>query len=343
MKQPDIVIHPSLTMRKYTEVGHELPSGWKAETAFEGLRRRLPDTSIVLGTQEQFDSGVFADVRVLLTNIAKKELLDSMPKLEWLQFTGSGADHFFKASGIDPAGFRKLGVKVVNTPGVSRYPVSEHVLAMILALARGVPRAVRQQSRREWTIFPVSEVRGKTLGIIGLGEIGERVASLGRAFGMHVIGSKRDPNTHGGNAHMVVGSDRMDVIVKSADYLVLLTPLTDATRNMFNLGTFQKMKPTSYFINVSRGENVVEEDLVKALQQNVIAGAAIDTFGPISFDDAKKLEALRPDSALWDLPNMLVMPNNAAATDCYMDYFVDAVVDNYTRWRAGEPFRSVSA
>ena len=265
-----------------------------------------------------------------------------MPKLEWLQFTGSGADHFFKASGIDPG-------RIQETWRQNRKHTRRVAISRLRACPGDDPRArarctsVRQQSRREWTIFPVSEVRGKTLGIIGLGEIGERVASLGRAFGMHVIGSKRDPNTHGGNAHMVVGSDRMDVIVKSADYLVLLTPLTDATRNMFNLGTFQKMKPTSYFINVSRGENVVEEDLVKALQQNVIAGAAIDTFGPISFDDAKKLEALRPDSALWDLPNMLVMPNNAAATDCYMDYFVDAVVDNYTRWRAGEPFRSVSA
>src|SRR5690242_3014137 len=186
MKQPDIVIHPTLTMRKYTEVGHEPTAGWLAETALDGLRRRLPDTSIVLGTSEQFESGVFAEARALLTNIARSDLLASMPKLEWLQFTGSGADHFFKASGIDPAGFKKRGVKVLNTPGVSRYPVSEHVMAMILALGRGVPRAVRQQARREWTIFPVGEIRNKTLGIIGLGEIGERVASLGRAFGMHV-------------------------------------------------------------------------------------------------------------------------------------------------------------
>lgn len=343
MTRPTIALHPTLTSWKYTETDHEMIGGWKAETAYEGLRRKLPDTNIVLGTHQQFEAGAFAEVPVLLTNIAKRELLASMPKLKWLQFAGAGADHFFKASGSGPAEFQKLGVKVLNTPGISRYPVSEHVMAMILALTRGIPRAVRQQLRREWTIFTAGEIRGKTLGIIGLGEIGERVAALSRSFGMRVIGTKRNPSNHDGNAHMVVGADRMDEVVSAADYLVLLTPLSDATRNMFNLGLFKRMKPTAYFINVSRGENVVEKDLASALQDRIIAGAAVDTFGPISFDDPKMLEALRPDSVLWDLPNMLVMPNNAASTDRYMDYFVDAVVDNYTRWRAGEPFRSVAA
>jgi phosphoglycerate dehydrogenase-like enzyme len=339
----DIVIHPTVTMRKYTEDGHEPTLGWTAEYAYEGLKRRLPDTNIVLGTQDQFGSGTFAQARVLLAGRVNRPLLEKMPKLEWLQFGGSGADHFFKASGLWPDDFKGLGIRVLNSPGVSRYPVSEHVLAMMLALARGVPRALRQQIKREWTIFPVDEMRGKTLGVLGLGEIGERVAALGRAFGMHVVGTKRDPARHGGNAHVVVGSDRAAGVIAASDYLVLLTPLSDQTRNSFNYQTFKSMKRGSYFINVSRGENVVEDDLVRALKEGLIAGAAVDTFGPIEFDNPKKQEALRPESALWDIPNMLVIPNNAASTGRYMDYFVDAVVDNYTRWRAGQPFRSVVA
>lgn len=340
---PDIVIHPTVTMRKYHEGAGDPPFSWSAEYAAKALRRQLPDTKIHLATADEFDRGLFAEARVLLTGTVRRALLETMPRLEWLQFTGSGADHFFKMSGIGPDEFKKMGVRVLNSPGISKYPVAEHVMAMLLALGRGVPRAVRQQARREWTIFPVNEIRGKTLGIIGLGEIGERVAALARAFGMHVIGCKRDAIRHGGNAHVVLGADQADAIIASSDYLVLLTPLSDRTRGRFDYETFRRMKRESCFINVSRGENVVERDLARALREGVIAAAAVDTFGPIVLDDPKRLEALDPQSELWDLPNMLVMPNNAAATEHYMEYFADAVADNYRRWRSGEPFRSVVA
>lgn len=343
MTTPDIVIHPSVTMRKYHEGQDDPPYGWSAKCAYEALRRRLPDTKIHLATQDEFDRGLFSETRVLLAGAVTQALLATMPKLEWLQFTGSGADHFFKVSGIGPDGFKKLGVRVLNSPGISKFPVAEHVMAMLLALGRGVPRAVRQQARREWTIFPVGEIRGKTLGIIGLGEIGERVASLARAFDMRVIGCKRDPSRHRGNAHLVVGTDQIGTIIASSDYLVLLTPLSEETHQRFDYETFRRMKRGSCFINVSRGENVVERDLARALKEGLIAAAAVDTFGPIALDDPKKLEALGPDSELWNLPNMLVMPNNAAATEHYMHYFTDTVADNYVRWRAGEPFRSVVA
>ncbi len=328
-------------MVKYHDDVGELPYGWTAECALQELRRLLPDTRIELGSAAEFEAGKYKKARVLLAGAAPRELLQFVPNLEWLQFTGSGADHFFKASNLIPADYRARGITVVNSPGISRYPVAEHAMAMMLALARGIPRAVRQQARREWTIFFVHELRRKTLGIIGLGEIGERVAMLARAFGMHVLGCKRNADSHEGNAHRVVGTDRMDEVLERSDYVVLLTPLSDDTAGLFDLAAFRKMKRTSYFINLSRGENVSEPDLVHALKEGVIAGAAIDTFGPVSLDDPKQLEALRADSELWELPNMLVVPNNAAASEHYMEYFAAAVADNYRRWRAGRPFRSV--
>lgn len=343
MATPDIVIHPSVTMRKYCEGDDAPPYSWTAECAREKLQRLLPDTRICLGSQEEFESGRFGDTRVLLAGRVNPQLLRSMPKLEWLQFTGSGADHFFKASGMWPQDFQRIGVRVLNSPGISRYPVAEHVMAMMLALTRGVPRAVRQQVRREWTIFPVGEMRGKTVGILGMGEIGERVAALSRAFGMEVVGCKRNPALHEGNAHRLVGSDQMIEVIAESDYLVVILPLSEATRGLFDYDMFRRMKGTSYFINVSRGENVVEGDLVRALKEGIIAGAAVDTFGPLALDQPKMQEALRSDSELWDLPNMLVMPNNAASTERYMDYFAEAVAENYRRWRAGKPFKSISA
>jgi phosphoglycerate dehydrogenase-like enzyme len=103
------------------------------------------------------------------------------------------------------------------------------------------------------------------------------------------------------------------------------------------------MKRTAYFINVSRGENVVEDDLVRALRKGVIAGAAIDTFGPLDPRDPERQEALSPQSELWDLPNVLISPNNAAASGRYMHDFAALVAENDVRWRAGEPFVSVVA
>ena len=342
MSPPDIVFHPTVTMRKYHD-GDALPFGWTAECAVQELSYLLPDTRIALGTIAEFEAERFKDVRVMLTGIAPREILATVPKVEWIQFSGSGADHFFKASKLSPDDYRRMGITILNSPGISKYPVAEHALAMMLALARGLPRAVRQQSRREWAIFSAGEMRRKTLGIIGLGEIGERVASLARAFGMHVVGCKRRPDIHDGNAHRVVGIDKMGEVIASSDYLLLLTPLSQETAGLFTYDTFRSMKRSAFFINVSRGENVNEDDLVCALRDSLIAGAAVDTFGPLALDDPKKLEALSPTSKLWDLPNMLVIPNNAASSEYYMEYFAEAVADNYRRWRSGKPFRSVAA
>ena len=95
-------------------------------------------------------------------------MLANARRLSWVQFPGSGPDHFFKLSGLTPEDFRRRGVQVLNSPGISRIPVAEQVMALALALARGVPRAIRQQRRREWRIFCTDELCGKTLGVIGL-------------------------------------------------------------------------------------------------------------------------------------------------------------------------------
>jgi len=336
----EIVIHPNLTMRKYHEGEDEPPYAWTAACVRDELTRCLPDTRILLPPGEP-STDVLRETRVLLAGRVSAALLERMPKLEWIQFPGSGADHFFKASGLGPEAFAARGVRVLNCPGISRYAVAEHAMAMLLALGRGLPRAMRQQAERNWTIFPVPLLRGKTLGIIGLGAIGERVASIARALDMRVIASKRDPCRHQGNAHLVVGADRNDIIVETADFLLLSAPLSPSTRAWFDFDTFRRMKPSAYFINVSRGENVVEADLARALRESVIAGAAIDTFGPLALDDPNQQEALAPDSELWTLPNALISPNNAASSDRYMYDFAEIVADSYVRWRAGEPFRNV--
>jgi phosphoglycerate dehydrogenase-like enzyme len=126
----------------------------------------------------------------------------------------------------------------------------------------------------------------------------------------------------------VVGAEHNDIVVETADFLLLTAPLSPATRARFDFGTFRRMKRTAFFINVSRGENVVEGDLVRALREGEIAGAAIDTFGPLDPHDPKRQEALAPQSELWNLPNVLISPNNAASSQRYMHDFAAMVADN---------------
>jgi phosphoglycerate dehydrogenase-like enzyme len=329
-------------MHKYHDGDGEPPYGWTAACARDELVRRFPDLQVLLPSNGASPED-FGEARVVLAGKVSAALQESMPELEWIQFPGSGAEHFFKASGLGPEAFQARGIRVLNCPGISRYAVAEHAMAMLLALGRGLPRAMRQQAAREWTVFPAGLVRGQTLGIVGLGAIGERVAKLARAFEMWVIGCKRDPERHQGNAHVVLGADRIDRVVEAADFLLLAAPLSPATRARFDFAALRQMKRTAFLINVSRGENVVEADLVRALREGVIAGAAIDTFGPLDPQDPKRQEALSPQSKLWRMPNVLISPNNAASSERYMHDFAAMVAYNYMRWRAGEPFASVVA
>jgi phosphoglycerate dehydrogenase-like enzyme len=211
---------------------------------------------------------------------------------------------------------------------------------MILALSRNVPRAVRQQIRREWSIFMGTELAGTTLGVIGLGGIGERVAELGKAFRMRVIGTKRDCHGYQGTADAVLPAEQAVRVATVADYLVLACPLTPLTRRMVTSSFLAQMKSSAVLVNIARGELIDEGDLVHALKTGVIAAAALDTFGVPGRNRLSDLEALDPGSELWTLPNVLIMPNNASATPRIYEHLAAIVVDNAVRLQRGEPMRA---
>ncbi|WP_157983848.1 NAD(P)-dependent oxidoreductase [Nesterenkonia muleiensis] len=331
----EITIHPNLTIHKYHDREGPPPNSWSAKRAKESLSRLLPDTPIRLLNEQEASYGDLHHVTQLLAGRVDKPLLERMPLLQWVQFPGSGKDHFFAASGLLESDFEHRGVEVINSPGVNSVATAEHVIAMALALVRGVPRAVRQQDEGRWCTFSAVELRGKTLGIIGLGAIGERVAKLARAFEMTVVASKRTFNTHGGHAHIVQPPSCNEEIIASADFVVLCAPSTPDTASMFDEAMFRRMKPSAYFINVSRGANVVDIDLFNALEEGEIAGAAVDTFGPNTDSESDQPEALHESSPLWGCSNLLIMPNNAAASDRYMDYFAESVAHQYIGRKVG--------
>jgi len=166
------------------------------------------------------------------------------------------------------------------------------------------------------------ELQGKTLGIVGLGHIGSRTATLAKAFGMRVIATKGHPETGGEAADEVWGADRVDELLRQSDFVVLHCPLNDATRGLISRERLALMQPTAYLINVARGACVDEPAMLDTLKAGAIAGAAIDHFWD---------EPLPPDSPFWDLPNVLITPHTAGETQLYESNVLDILMDNLSR------------
>ena len=171
------------------------------------------------------------------------------------------------------------------------------------------------------------ELAGKTVGIVGIGLIGSRVAELAKAFNMRVIATKGNPSTYDGPADEVTGADGLHDLLRESDYVVLTCPLTDETAGMINSRTLGLMKKSAFLVNVARGGCVVDDDLVSALKSGGIAGAALDHFHE---------EPLGTDSPYWDLDNVIVTPHNASETQMYEENLIDILVENMGRLTRGE-------
>jgi phosphoglycerate dehydrogenase-like enzyme len=205
----------------------------------------------------------------------------------------------------------------------------------MLALARRLPEARDNQHRKHWRAMigdpqvREDELGGKTLGIVGLGAIGNRLASLAKAFDMRVMGTKGQPASYQGAADDVLPPERLGELLDVADFVVLCCPLKPETTGLIGAAELKRMRPSAYLINVARGPVVVETALIAALQAGEIAGAALD----VTVDEPLALE-----SPLWDMPNVLITPHTAGETAQYEKRLVDIIVENVRRWERGEPF-----
>ena len=211
-------------------------------------------------------------------------------------------------------------------------------MALILAMTRKLPEARDNQARHIWRgmISDIAqredELGGKTLLIIGLGGIGSRLAQLAKAFGLRVIGIKRNPATGGEAADSVHGLADLKTLLPQADFVVLTCPLNKDTEEVVDADALSRMKKSAYLVNVARGRCVDESALIKALQDRTIAAAAID----VTADEP--LPAISP---LWGLGNVLITPHTAGETQKYEDNVVDILVDNLNRlWRGESSLRN---
>jgi phosphoglycerate dehydrogenase-like enzyme len=272
-----------------------------------------------------------ADVLVI-SGLWHNGLLDRAQKLRFIQSIGAGTDQFPRGE------LAKRGIRLASARGVNARAVAEHAMALILALSRRLPEARDNQRARVWRgmIGDLSgredELAGKTLMVVGLGDIGGRLARLGKAFDMRVIGLRRDPANGQGAADSVHPMGALKSLLPEADVVALTCPLTRETENLVDAEALGLMKPSAHLVNVARGRVVDEAALTLALDARGIAGAAIDVTAE---------EPLAPDSPLWGMEHVLITPHTAGETRRYEDNVIEILRDNLDRlWRGDQELRN---
>ncbi len=283
-------------------------------------------------TADEFAQRVSKADVVVVSGMWSNDLLERASKLAFIQSIGAGTDQF------DRDRLAARGIRLASAQGVNANAVSEHAMALMLAIERRLPEARDNQHKRVWRgmISDLTqredELGGKTLLIVGLGAIGGRLARLAKAFGLRVIGIKRDLSRGTESADSVHGLGELKAKLAEADYVALTCPLTSETEKLIDAGALQRMKKTACLINVARGRCVDEPALVKALQDGAIAAAAID----VTVE-----EPLPASSPLWDLPNVLITPHTAGETRRYEENVLDILQDNLDRlWRGERTLRN---
>lgn len=242
------------------------------------------------------------------------------PRPRWVHTASAGVDHLMCPE------LAASDTVVTNARGVFDQPIAEYVAALVLAMAKDLPRTLGLQRERSWCHRESGRVAGTRACVVGSGPIGRAVAGTLKALGITValVGRAARPGVH--------GTAELDLLLTRADWVVCAAPLTDGTRGMFDARRFGLMQPSARFVNIGRGPLVVEADLVAALSKRWIAGAALDVF---------EHEPLPADSPLWTAPGLIVSPHMSGDTVGWRDELGAQFMELYEDWAAGRPLRNV--
>lgn len=255
------------------------------------------------------------------------DLVPKAPDLRWFQQWGAGADWLMNYPDVVDG-----PLQVTNASGVHAVPISEHILALMLGLARNLPAAFRNQAAATWPprAPQVSELAGRTAVVVGLGQIGARTAHLLHALGMEVLGVRRHREAPLPSGVARLGS--LPELLPLADHLILTVPLTPETAGMIGDAELRAMRNSAYLINIGRGGTVDEPALVRALESGAIAGAGLDVF---------EEEPLPASSPLWRMEQVIITSHYAGATPEYARRAFEIFSDNLERYISGGPLENL--
>ena len=247
-------------------------------------------------------------------------LIARMRNLKWIASLATGVDHFLRCPSLKPQTI------LTSARGIHGPAMRESAAWLMLAVSRDAARLVHAKDAHRWERgerWPL--LAGKTAAIVGIGVSGIAIGELLKAFGMRVMGLSRTPRQIAGFDE-IVPTSRLAEIAGQADWLINVLPASEDNRGIFSRAVFAAMKPSGYFINVGRGETVDEAALIECLRDKRIAGAGLDVF---------QNSPLRPDSPFWDLPNVVVSPQQGGYFIGYEEHVMPLLMENMRLFLAG--------
>lgn len=284
------------------------------------LRRKFPDYDIVACTDKAEMEKHIKDAEVLISFRCTSEMLNKAEKMKWIQALSAGVDAFPKDE------IREKGLIFTNGRGIHKIHMAEYAIGVMVILARNFHVMFRNQIKGKWDgKIPQSGIQDKTLGILGLGSIGQEIAKKASLMGMKVIGVRNSEQGVENVEKVYLPKDMIEVF-KNSDYIINLLPSTEDTFKSINKTYFDNMKEDACFINIGRGTTVDEEDMIQALQAGSIKAAALDVFFT---------EPLPEDSPLWTMENVIITPHICGVSDRYIERALP-IIENNLRAFSGE-------
>jgi len=268
---------------------------------------------------------------------ARKQLpliLKAFPSIEWVHVRSAGIDFI-----VSDALTKRLSnvyaphpITVTNAKGQFSSSLAEYTMMACSYFAKDLPRLLRQKSKTEWTKYDVEELRGKTMGIVGYGDIGRACAKIAHVYGMKIVALRRNPalSVQDPLVDVVYGTDQesLNKLMSESDYIVCSAPSTVETRGLVGAEAFLSVKKNAVFINLGRGPVVDEDAMIRALKDGSLKGAALDVF---------EVEPLPESSELWELENVLLSPHNMDQTSTFMHEAAEFFVfENLPRFICGK-------
>jgi phosphoglycerate dehydrogenase-like enzyme len=278
----------------------------------ESLAANLPGSEILLGWDFRAD-----DI---------EQCWEHATDLKWIQWTGAGVD-----AALFP-GLRASDVVLTNARGIFDRTMAEWALGVMIMHAKDIQRSLAYQQESEWNYRKSTQMLGQSVLVVGVGSIGRQIARVCKAFGLKVSGVGRTGRGGDDDFDVIHAQSDLNAVLPMADYVVLITPLTPDTENIFGSTQFAVMKSSAYFVNLGRGQLVDETALITALSDGSIAGAALDVF---------REEPLKPENPMWDAKNVFISPHISGDFHEHLDMLAQMFLDNFERYRKGQPLNSV--
>lgn len=291
------------------------------------LQKDFSDCELRQGDDGSIDASWLAQADAVFTEEPiPDETAQRMTNLQWLHVTRGGVNVYLTPT------VKARPIQVTGSKGIHGTVFSEFALASIFMFAKRLPECIAAQQQKKWQKLRPIEISGQTLGIVGLGTVGDELARKAKALGMRVLATKRSIGTKPDYVDELGTPELLPRLLAESDYVVLLLASVPSTFNIIGEKELRLLKPSAYFINLTGGRAVDEKLLVRALKEKWFAGAVLDAFNK---------QPLAQESELWTLPNVIITPRIAGITSQKWPAVLPVFADNLRRFLAGDPLRNL--